>query len=308
MRRNGFTLIELLIVVAVLGIMVALAMPAVQQAREAARKTTCRNNLRQIGIALHNYHDVHRCLPTGVLGAALGDSQTGVPGATEDGYGWAVYLLPYVDQAPLYEKLNPQGEPLAQEGYYQQHGTIRPGGETVLPVYRCPSSLLANHAREVGPDVMPPHRIGYATSDYKGSRGFNDEGLFLRLRHGVNAGTPVIRFALITDGLSQTLAVGESSYPGRTDIRWPMWIGGAGDDQGALFTATKSIRINCVPNFVARFWMNADDDGCALSMHPGVSQFLFADGSVHTLNEDIDGWTYKWLGNRSDGQVISLEF
>src|SRR5690606_32860358 len=117
---------------------------------------------------------------------------------------------------------------------------ILPGGEVVLPVYRCPSSLLAAHAHEVGPNPMPPHRADYATSDYKGSRGSNEDGLFLRLQHGVDLNTPAIHFGMVSDGLSQTLAVGESSYPGRGGEIWPLWIGGAGEDHGALFIASKS--------------------------------------------------------------------
>jgi prepilin-type N-terminal cleavage/methylation domain-containing protein len=308
MRRNGFTLLELVVILAILGVLAALLLPAVQQARETARLTQCRMNLRQIGIALHHYHDVHDCLPPGVIGSPVSDSVSGVIGASEDGYGWPVYLLPYLDQAPLYSYLNPQGEILAQEGYYREHGRIRPGGDVVLRVFRCPSSLLPGHAVELGPAPMPEFRLGYATSDYKGSRGKDHNGLFLRLWHAVNASASPMRFALVTDGLSQTIAVSESSYPGRIGVKWPMWIGGAGEDEGVLFTTSRHQPINCVPSMAGRFWMNAPEDECALSFHPHVALFLFADGSARPLPEYINGRVYEALGGRNDGRVVEMDF
>src|SRR5688500_4365529 len=102
-RRRGFTLIELLVVIAIIAVLIALLLPAVQQAREAARRTQCRNNLKQIGLALHNYHDVHNTFPMGYCAG-----MTYVDGAsdTSPGWSWATYILPQLDQGPLYNQFN----------------------------------------------------------------------------------------------------------------------------------------------------------------------------------------------------------
>lgn len=101
-QRRAFTLIELLVVIAIIAILIALLLPAVQQAREAARRIECRNKLKQLGLALHNYHDVHRCLPMGVMG---GDNAFygGNPSLSYRGFTWGVYLLPFIEQSEVYE-------------------------------------------------------------------------------------------------------------------------------------------------------------------------------------------------------------
>ena len=148
-RAHGFTLIELLVVIAIIAILIALLLPAVQQAREAARRTQCKNNLKQVGLALHNYHDVHKMFPMGAFSAIDDDN-----GCDDDGYGWGVMLLPYIDQAPLYQKLpmtataangftsvdDPRGANWCVfKNYFESNGTIIPGGDTILPAFRCPS-------------------------------------------------------------------------------------------------------------------------------------------------------------------------
>ena len=100
--RKGFTLIELLVVIAIIAILIALLLPAVQQAREAARRSTCKNNLKQIGISLHNYHDVHNAFPPGWI--AVENNSPNIEG--ESGFGWGTMLLPYMDQAPLYQQMD----------------------------------------------------------------------------------------------------------------------------------------------------------------------------------------------------------
>jgi prepilin-type N-terminal cleavage/methylation domain-containing protein/prepilin-type processing-associated H-X9-DG protein len=305
MNRRGFTILELLVVLAVIGVLVALLLPAVQQARETARRMSCGSNLRQVGLALHGYHDLHNCIPPGVLG---GVEPTPV-GWHADGYAWGTYLLPHLESRPLYAKLNPEADIPVFQGYYARHGTIRPGGETVLAVFRCPSSILPDHAVELGPAPLPPYARGYASSDYKGSRGSNHaNGLFNYLDFAVSHGDAPMRFARVTDGLSQTIAIGESSYPGLAGDHWPTWIGSASGSSDVMFVARSSTPINCVPSFADRFWMNAISSDCALSFHPGGAQFLFADGSVHMLPETIDGYVYEALGGRNDGIPVSVEF
>src|SRR6476469_1828653 len=97
-HRTAFTLIELLVVIAIIGVLVSLLLPAVQQAREAARRTQCKNNLKQIGLALHNYESTYNRLPPGNFG--------GIAGCKDDGLAWSFSILPYIDQAPLYNKID----------------------------------------------------------------------------------------------------------------------------------------------------------------------------------------------------------
>src|SRR5215813_2046814 len=110
-RRSGFTLIELLVVIAIIAVLIGLLLPAVQQAREAARRSQCKNNLKQMGLAMHNYHDVYQCFPPGYLGypAGNGGSCATINNTTQrgQGWGWGAFLLPYLDQGNLYNLLSP---------------------------------------------------------------------------------------------------------------------------------------------------------------------------------------------------------
>ena len=128
-RRRGFTLIELLVVIAIIAILIALLLPAVQQAREAARRTQCKNNMKQLGLALHNYHDVHTTFPSGWIAVEPGvgpDAHDGLNGA-----GWGTMVLPYLDQAPLYNLFNAS---------LAIHDPVNvPFIDNVLPAWQCPS-------------------------------------------------------------------------------------------------------------------------------------------------------------------------
>ncbi len=303
MPRHGFTLLELLVALAIVAILLALLLPAIQQVREAARRTTCRSHLRQIGIALHSYHDVHRCVPPGEV------SEWGPPDFG-GGWGWGTFLLPYLDQSPLYARLNPQGETDALGKYFAQNARIYPGGETVLEVFRCPSAVLPDHATELGPIPLSVQSVGYATADYKGNM---HGGILMALTQLRDAGEVPMRFSDITDGLSQTIAVGEASYPGRSGDQWPQWIGGVLAPQtnshfSVLFAVRRIYPINCVPDFGDRYWIDAKSDLCALSLHRGGAQFLFADGAVRFLSETVDVQLYEALGTRKGGEVVGSEF
>lgn len=326
-NRRGFTLVELLVVIAIIGVLVALLLPAIQAAREAARRTQCQSNLRQIGIALNNFVDVNKDYPIGVQG--------GTVGFVDDGYGWGSDLLPQLEQMPVYDRIYSKdlvhnGGQIPYPGVFHFHWQAKkaaiPGGDAAIPVFRCPSSELASHSENLGETWK--HANGYGTSDYKGSTGLGDNGIFFKVYDGINAtwnGDTMnytrTRPADVTDGLSQTIAFGESAYyiiqRDGTNNRWPIWMGayGFGADEAVLFKTDGNAIINCRinPKTLAGFQEKKQptdppgpmDDDCAFSWHDGGAYFAFADASVHFLSEDIDIRAYENLGTKNDGNLIS---
>jgi prepilin-type N-terminal cleavage/methylation domain-containing protein len=298
-RRPGFTLVELLVVIAIIGALVALLLPAIQAARETARRVSCGNNLKQFGLALTTYHDMHRVFPTGVYGATTGP--------TEKGFGWGVTLLPHLELQPLYDQINPNFQPDIFRSTFIASGAIIPGGDAVLDVFRCPSSELASHATD---KLIPKYGIGYATSDYKGCSGLNDRGMFCTVAECIAAGNRYITVARVTDGLTKTIAVGESSYFKPPEVhKWPFWIGGVVDDESALFRTDDRNILNCAIAYKSEAgFATALDDECAFSWHLGGAQFVFGDGSVHFLSETISFEVYGYLGTKDDGNFIADGF
>jgi prepilin-type N-terminal cleavage/methylation domain-containing protein/prepilin-type processing-associated H-X9-DG protein len=322
---RGFTLIELLVVIAIIAILIGLLLPAVQQAREAARRTKCKNNLHQIALALHNYHDVHNILPPALMSNPLSSTYD------DDGFGWLVYLLPFVEQKNLYDRINPQGAPgvLGQAAVFDQYYaglTMVPGGDTIIPIYRCPSSALPDHvpatwqipgSELVGGGAVPaqyPRSIGYATTDYKAAGGscYGDYGVMHKQIEGGGH-----RFRDVTDGLSNTIFVGESSYvtsstgagnrattPPTSFRDWPTWIGSFGDgqDETVRINGRTGAPINAGVNFNRMYF--AIDDDCAFSYHSGGAHFALGDGSVRFISENIAIQVYCNLHDRRDGNPI----
>lgn len=331
-ERRGFTLIELLVVIAIIAILIALLLPAVQQAREAARRTQCKNNLKQLGIAMHNYHDVYQRFPGGTYSAIDDDN-----GMDDDGYGWGVMLLPFVEQANLYQSLpmtvsaadgfSTIGDPRAPnwgvfKNYFDSNGTHIPGGETNLTTFRCPSSTLPEVVPESyqgydyagGSSSSDQPAVGYGISDYKGCGGYRDRGVFVKARDVIGAGRSLgTKIRDITDGTSNTIAIGESSYGGRSGNDLPVWIGITGRDERGIFKTMFPSPINCGTSPTRP--EDAIDDDCAMSFHTGGAQFLMADGSARFVSENIDtgfhptiddGVTGTWeaLGTINDGFVF----
>jgi prepilin-type N-terminal cleavage/methylation domain-containing protein/prepilin-type processing-associated H-X9-DG protein len=334
-RRLGFTLIELLVVIAIIAILIALLLPAVQQAREAARRTQCKNNLKQIGLALHNYESTHKRLPAGNYGGTISASSSV---GSDDGLAWSYMILPYHDQANLYNSIwsylsstNISGSPWNAMypaspliGVMEQHqvlyGRPIPGGEVVVPTYQCPSSTL--------PDVvpatfqvpglsgsLPPHRaamVGYGTMDFKGNGGGDADGSGLMSKNVESGGGR--KFRDVTDGLSQTAFVAESSYVTGNGTAsptvsedWPTWLGSVNTDESIRYEGESSE--DPINGFVNPNRMGfARSDDCAFSFHTGGAQFLMGDGSVHFLNENINIQVYSYLHSIADGNVIGELF
>ncbi len=338
----GFTLVELLVVIAIIGVMVGLLLPAVQAAREAARRMSCSNNLKQIGLAMHNYESTFKAMPPAMFAAdpsqrdMLNPGSNQPSGEDDDGFGFLVSLLPFVEQQGLYDFLAPNGHygVLGNQAIRDRFnhwpglapGGILPGGDTIVSTYRCPSLALLDRvpatwqipgSAALGARNVPtlfPMSIGYATTDYKGCGGScqGDWGVIHKMRE-----SPPTKFKEITDGLSNTAMVAESSYV-TSNVRqsdrptvpptgfrdWPTWIGafGSGQDETVRINGRTNSPINAKVS-PSRMYLAVNDDN-AFSFHPGGAQFVFCDGSVHFLSDSIDAQTYCFIHDKRDGQPL----
>jgi prepilin-type N-terminal cleavage/methylation domain-containing protein len=203
--RAGFTLIELLVVIAIIAILIALLLPAVQQAREAARRSQCKNNLKQIGLALHNYHDTANQFPPGQIRGFNGTNELG------NAFSWGTMILPYLDQAPMYNRLN------FSIGIAEGANKTFVESLSGIPAVLCPSDSERPKLRGANTLVRAP-----ATSYFGTSGAFNtwSDSTNARLSGGFFTidPAPPSTMATISDGTSNTIAVGEQTYR--------VWTGG----------------------------------------------------------------------------------
>ncbi|MEZ5942372.1 MAG: DUF1559 domain-containing protein [Planctomycetaceae bacterium] len=295
-RRRGFTLIELLVVIAIIAVLIALLLPAVQQAREAARRSQCKNNLKQIGLALHNYHDTFKGFPMGVA-ARRGTANNGRVIANYESWGWTVAILPHIDQAPLFNTLDVNGRTLNEALIAAGPGNADAltAAFPALTVFQCPSDttgpylkngMRRNHFNGGLAGVTgwnPP------TSNYIGSTGepAGDVRAPRERSHrrpkGIFFTQSFIKFRDITDGTSNTIMVGEREERCGAGS----WIGnrnpdGNGTHGNDYVLGRMRMPIND-PN-------NTGDDRCTegfSSKHVGGAQFLLCDGSVRFISENI---------------------
>src|SRR5262245_49685061 len=224
-RCTGFTLIELLVVIAIIAILIALLLPAVQQAREAARRTECKNHLKQIGIALHNYHDTFRIFPPGEVGSSLW------PQGDDSQWGWAVMILPYIDQAPLYNLLSPGTNSLRQA---LNNATLLKALQTPIPYYLCPTdpSNQLNTDRRLGQANGPNALV--ATGSFIANHGVCAWAQGSGRLPGMFAHNDGARIRDITDGTTNTFMVGERGTPAML----------GGDKPGAALWAGDTTQFN----------------------------------------------------------------
>jgi type II secretory pathway pseudopilin PulG len=285
-HRPGFTLVELVTVVFVITTLLVLLAPAIHQAQQDARRDACKNNLKQVGLAMHNYHDTHLCFPPGWTGHH--------PTAGEEGrYGWGMFLTPFLDQASVYSQVN-----FKDQQPYKAKVT-----QTALPVFRCPADTT---------EVLNSFRGGFGTSNYSANFGsvapprWLDAGLSSnwpgqpptpQKTDGICWWNSNCKLRNITDGSSNTLHVGERSVASAAGI----WMGVRGNnyESDQVTDCSPGHEIN---SGVASF----------SSAHTGGALFLICDGSVHFISETIDSGirddgrpgTFQRLGSRHDSQIV----
>ncbi len=288
---SGFTLIELLVVIAIIAVLIALLLPAVQSAREAARRMQCCNNLMQMGLALQNYESAHEVLPPGVVnltGPVL-DQPKGY------GFGWMTQVLPYFEMKNVYNHFN------LKVGLYEpQNSTTR---TTLVRSFLCPS--------DSGP-ARDSNRI--AMSNYAGVH-HDVEAPIAADNHGVLFLNSAVRYEDVPDGTSMTLFVGEKLNDG-LDLGWASGTRAslrntglnvnrmpASSKKGAMTGVSLSAEESAS---LAKLGQEAFVGGFG-SRHPGGSNFVFGDGSVRFLKSSVDAKVYQHLANRADGEVIDAD-
>lgn len=341
LRKRGFTLIELLVVIAIIAILVSLLLPAVQQAREAARRTQCKNNLKQIGIALHNYHDVYKSFPMGHTAHfgnwrdpsgtdRVGYAHSGTTSANfpKANWSWMAYILPMLEQANAFNTLNVSGR-RADEALATAEG-LRVL-QTPINAFLCPSDSkpsLTDSFRDVeasnSETDIPVIISNYVGSNRGQANSAQTRGRMDRFTDGLFYVNSKIRMRDITDGTSNVLAVGErawqySATDGNGDRQMveskaglALVLRATTDSNRACFgcgysdalgVAGTGINHSNVLNSSGTFDSNRARSTYS-SSHTGGAQFLLADGSVHFLSENIDVNLFEYLGERADGEVI----
>jgi prepilin-type N-terminal cleavage/methylation domain-containing protein/prepilin-type processing-associated H-X9-DG protein len=307
--RRAFTLIELLVVIAIIGILIGLLLPAVQKIREAASRLQCQNNLKQMGLALHNYHDSYQGMPPGFVA-----SLPYIDGAsdTSPGWAWSACILPFIEQEPLYNSIS-RGLPV-------EHPANAAAVQTRVAVYICPSDQTPAGTFVV-PDAFGKPVATMAASSYAACIGGDESDTAGLSGLGVFHRNSRTRIVDITDGTSNTILVGERSWANAEGV----WAGAVND--GVILRGP----LNPCPGSGAAFYPasvlveahshlnNAltDTDGGLddfSSRHPGGSNFVFADGSVHFLRsisgDTATGYTpdsliFQALGTRANNDNAS---
>jgi len=319
--RRGFTLVELLVVIAIIGILVGLLLPAVQAAREAARRMQCSNNLKQLGLAIHNYHDTMRTMPPGWI---MEFNANGSANNLQQ-WGWAAMIMPFIELQNLH---NAVGVTRLGLSVVANQATTDPAVRKLLqdpvPAYICPSYA--------GEPIVPNKQmfgIGHGATCYAANVGFHwwnggSNAPRTPNNNGIMVGARGRKFGDVSDGLSNTFLIGEASTTATYSTIWT----GIGSSAGDGFNIGRNVchRLNSPRQLQTNF-----DRGFA-SLHTGGANFVFGDGSVHFISDSIDSrlngvpdrpvntstpaqfdaavtgmGVYQFLGGRNDGQAFSVD-
>lgn len=303
-RPSGFTLVELLVVISIIGVLIGLLLPAVQYAREAARRAACQNNLKQISLALLNYESSLRKLPPGYL-HKFGPSGSNYE-ANHMGFSWGAMILPQLEQNAVYAEFD-----FVFPVWDARNLVAR---ERHLSVFLCPTDPFSANNFVVRHDSSGVAQDRYAAGSYAACWGPSSETVNLDdtplLSRGVYYRNSRTRLADITDGLSNTFAIGERTNgpipqshvtTGGHSLFETAWAAAAreltdlADDHGHMVL----FETQFLPNQI-----DGDDKGLS-APHNGVAQFALCDGSVHTISNKIDASVYDAFGTRSGGEITS---
>jgi prepilin-type N-terminal cleavage/methylation domain-containing protein len=296
-QRRAFTLVELLVVIAIIGVLVALLLPAVQAAREAARRAQCSNNLKQIGIGLHNYHDTYLTFPFGW---------------SNRGQAWNACILPFIEQAPLWNTLE-----WAEANNWDTDGTPNERAcETIIKTYRCPSAAIPQHVDNQGiPKRVPACYRGVASSTADSDDPSTSAvGRYLEQTdlEGIFFGDSRINMKDVTDGTSNTLMVGECYWDKFTQdgnqmdfwyIGSPQadpWPGNA--TEFSEFVGSAGVPLNARTIASTSGYVK---ELSFTSFHPAGTLFCYVDGSVKFIPYTVDVPTYRAIGSRNGGETLN---
>jgi prepilin-type N-terminal cleavage/methylation domain-containing protein/prepilin-type processing-associated H-X9-DG protein len=303
----GLTLIEVLVVIAIVGLLIAMLLPAVQQAREAARRLQCVNNLKQIGLGLHSYHGSVDVFPAAYL-SAVQPGEVNYP-ELGPGWGWGAMMLNQMEQQPLFNSIN-----FTMQIVDTASVTAR---RTVLSVLLCPSSTPDGPVRVTGDEAQKIVLVAdLAASQYVASAGQGEVEEVPGSNNGLLFRNSSVSFRDVTDGLSQTLLVGERSR----NLADATWVGAVPSGHVCTnprwpvrdcATSNAMVMANTGP-WPDEPWVNvpshkgskADD---YWSLHPGGCNFLLGDGSVRFIKETINPTVFSALASRAGGEVVGAD-
>ncbi|QDU64934.1 putative major pilin subunit [Planctomycetes bacterium Pan216] len=320
-RDRGFTLVELLVVIAIIGVLVALLLPAIQQAREAARRSQCANNFKQLGVALHNYHDAHGAFPPAVIttedAGNVCNPNTG--GRDASRAPWTVMLLPFMDEQQRYDRFNfeqpfPYGMNTSGVGHNGIGAANIPQVLDPLAKFQCPSDPLSgntprnNYFACMGGGPQPPtgEDAAYPCAN-------NDAGLQLAVffNNGTMFINSKVRLASLSDGSAKVFALGESVYQNARSgfpSAYNTWATGThpGTGRWVMLSSTAAAvdSINSRPFNRGTTGNWVDQNRLFGSHHPGGCYFAMGDGSTHFVSETIDLQVYRQLAARDDNQPL----
>lgn len=313
--RRGFTLVELLVVIAIIGVLIALLLPAVQQAREAARRMQCANNLKQVGLALHTYHDVHSAFPAGYWRQTPYSIST----FSGPGWGWGAAILPQIEQDARFEALGVTSK------FTDDTAATLAITQPLINSYRCPSAPGGdvNDVMSTG-SAATPHGL----STYKGVFGdrntqasyTNADGCTLAQGSCVDGGNGMfsanssVKMRDVTDGTTNTVMVGEiafgvngavNSSGDKISYLGAVWIGVTPSGARSNVATIQTLRGLLANGATSReYVINGTNSRSFSSHHPGGAQFVLSDGSTRFFAETIDQTMMNRISARDDGQVL----